>query len=276
MQKTVILTGASSGIGKATAIQLLNNEYIVIAAARRLNLMDDLKNAGADVQYLDITDCQSTTKLVNYVVNKYKHIDVLINNAGYGLYGAVADVPIEMAKKQYDVNLFGLAKITQLVLPVMQNQKTGTIINISSIGGKIYSPFGAWYHSTKHAVEGFSDCLRVETKKFGIKVIIIEPGFIQSEWSSIAGNNVMEISGKGDYSELAKQFDSQLKSLYDVNKSSSPDVIAKIILKAVKSRNPKTRYAAGRMAKLMLFSRKVLSDKAFDFILNMQMKYKFF
>jgi NAD(P)-dependent dehydrogenase (short-subunit alcohol dehydrogenase family) len=272
-KKVIIVTGASSGIGKATVIRLLKEGQIVIAAARRIQLMDDLKASGADVRYLDITVDETIVELVNHTVNKYGKIDALINNAGYGLYGAVADVPIEEAKKQFDVNLFGMAKITQLVLPVMEKQKNGTIINISSIGGKIYMPMGAWYHATKHAVEAFSDCLRMEVKSKGIKVVIIEPGMILSEWSAIAGNHMMEISGVGRYQQLANDFNKMLKSLYRKNKASVPDVIAKTIVKAMNAKRPKTRYIAGKMACVLLFTRKVLPDKVFDAIINVQIKY---
>jgi NADP-dependent 3-hydroxy acid dehydrogenase YdfG len=272
-KKVIIVTGASSGIGKATALRFLTKDNIVIAAARRTHMMEDLKSVGADIKFLDLTDEKSISELVSQVFSKYGRIDVLVNNAGYGLYDAVGDVSIEMAKKQFDVNLFSLAKITQLVLPVMQRQHGGTIINLSSIGGKVCTPLGAWYHATKHAIEGFSNCLRIETQQFGIKVVIIEPGLIQAEWSSIAGNNMMEISGNGDYRQLANDFNRQLNLLYKKNKASHPDVIAKVIMKAVESNNPKTRYAAGKMAKLILMLRKILSDKYFDYMLYLQMKF---
>lgn len=272
-KKVIIVTGASSGIGKATVMRLLTTENIVVAVARRTNLMKDLKDLGADVRYLDLTDEKSISELISEIYNQYKRIDVLVNNAGYGLYGAVADVSIELAKKQFEVNLFGLALITHQVLPIMQKQHNGTIVNVSSIGGKVYSPLGAWYHATKHAIEGFSDCLRIETKQFGIKVIIIEPGLIQTEWNSIVGNSLMEISGNGEYSKLTNAFNHQLNLLYKKNKASHPDVIAKVIVKAMTSKNPKTRYAAGKRAKLILFTRRILSDKSFDYLLNLQLKY---
>lgn len=275
-KKIIIVTGASSGIGKATVNRLLLRGYHVIAAARRVQEMEDLKNAGADVIYLDVTVEQSILELINTVYEKFGRIDVLVNNAGFGLYGAVADVSLNEAKRQFDVNLFGLAKITQQVLPIMQKQQSGKIINISSIGGKIYMPLGAWYHASKHAVEGFSDCLRAETKGFGIKVVIIEPGLIMSEWSSIASGHVSEISGSGPYQNQAEGFNKMLNSLYTKNKASNPDVIAKTIEKAIMSKNPKTRYVAGKMAHLLLFTRKMLSDKAFDTLLSLQMKYSLF
>jgi len=265
MKKVALITGASSGIGKSTAILLHQNGYTVYGAARRTEKMNDLKAQGINIMALDVTKEESMQKAVQEIVAKEGSIDILVNNAGYGSYGAVEDVPIEEAKRQFEVNIFGLARMTQLVLPTMRKNKYGKIINISSIGGKIYTPFGAWYHATKHALEGFSDSLRLEVKPFGIDVVIVEPGGIKTEWGQIAADNLKKTSANGAYAQKTNKVADNMSEMYaDDKKLTDPIVIAKVILKAVQSNNPKTRYAAGYMSGLSLTSRKILSDKMFD------------
>ncbi|MFL6021784.1 MAG: oxidoreductase [Marmoricola sp.] len=186
MSPVALVTGGSSGIGECTVTELLDAGYTVYTVARRVERMQALAAAGAHVFAMDVTDDASMVAGVERIIAEQGRIDLLVNNAGYGSYGAVEDVPIDEARRQFEVNVFGLARLTQLVTPHMREQKSGRIINISSIGGKFYEPFGAWYHATKFAVEGFSDCLRMELKPFGIKVVIIEPGPIITEWNEIA------------------------------------------------------------------------------------------
>jgi len=262
MKKVVLITGASSGIGKRTALLLVQQGLIVYGAARRLDKMQDLKEAGVRLLQMDVTDDSSMIKGVQEIIDAEKHIDVLVNNAGYGSYGALEDVPITEAKHQFDVNIFGLARLTQLVLPQMRSQKSGRIINISSIGGKIGEPHGSWYHATKFAVEGLSDSLRTELKQFGIDVVIIEPGAIKTEWNVIAREHLIKVSGNTVYKDLVSKHAKMLKSADKIG--SEPVVIAKVIAKAISSKKPKTRYAAGGGAKLVLFARRILSDRAFD------------
>jgi len=270
--KVVLITGASSGIGKSTVVQLLSDGYIVYGAARRLEKMDDLKKAGAHILSMDVTDDKSMVDGINSIISEQGRIDVLVNNAGYGSYGSVEDVSIKEAKRQFEVNIFGLARLTQLVLPYMRENHFGKIINISSIGGKIYTPLGAWYHGTKHALEGFSDCLRLETKSFGIDVIIIEPGAIQTEWGDIALDNMRQTSGKGAYKNVVNGTIKMFQKSYKKGSSSSPDVIATAISKALKAQKPKTRYAAGANAKPIIFLRWLLSDKIFDKVILTMIK----
>ncbi len=175
---------------------------------------------------------------------------------------------MDEARRQLDVNLFGLARLTQLVLPKMRQNQYGKIINISSIGGKIYTPFGGWYHATKHAVEGFSDCLRLETKPFGIDVIIIEPGAIASEWGEIAADNLRKTSAKGAYAAAANKSADGMVKTYASNQPSKPTVVAETILKAITARKPKTRYAVGYMAGTTIMMRRFLSDRLFDRIIT--------
>jgi short-subunit dehydrogenase len=267
--KVALITGASSGMGKDFSLRLLDEGYIVYGAARRIERMSDIEGAGGHPIKLDITDDSSIVATVDQIIKEQGRIDVLINSAGYGSYGAIEDVPIEEAKRQFEVNIFGLARLTQLVLPQMRKNNFGKIVNISSIGGKICSPLGGWYHATKYALEGLSDCLRFETKQFEIDVIIIEPGGIESEWGDIAVKSAMERSGSTAYSETAKGFK---KIMETFKKQAPPKVISDLVMKALRAKNPKTRYSAGTAAKPMLFMRKILSDRMFDNLFYLMMK----
>ena len=184
-QKIILITGASSGIGKATAKRLISEGHIVYGAARRVENMSDLEEMGGHAIRMDITNEAEVTAAVQRIMDENDRFDVLVNNAGYAVYGAVEQIPIDQARRQFEVNLFGLASLTQKIIPIMREQGAGQIINISSVGGKIYSPLGAWYHATKHALEGWSDALRIELAQFGIQVSIIEPGAIVTEFTDV-------------------------------------------------------------------------------------------
>ncbi|NUT36754.1 MAG: oxidoreductase [Hamadaea sp.] len=262
--KVAIVTGASSGIGEATARHLQQLGYTVYAAARRVDRMTALHHDGIRIKRLDVTDDASMTAFVGEVIAETGRIDALINNAGYGSYGAVEDVPLAEARRQFDVNVFGLARLTQLVLPHMRRQGGGRVVNVSSIGGKIYEPLGGWYHATKFAVEGLSDSMRVELAPFGIDVVVVEPGAIRTEWGGIAADSVLEVSGQTAYADQAQLIGGMLTAMENNRMVSPPEVIAKAIGKAVTARRPRTRYAVGGGAKPILFLRRILSDRAFD------------
>ena len=232
--------------------------------------MQELERIGVRLLEMDVTVEKSIADAVHLILSEEKRIDILVNNAGYGSYGALEDVLMEEAKYQFEVNIFGLARLIQLVLPKMREQKSGKIINISSIGGSFGEPHGAWYHATKYALEGLSDSLRMELKQFGIDVIIIKPGAIKTEWNTIARNNLMKVSGQSDYQNLVQKHYKMLEKADE--KGSDPLVVAKAILKASTTSNPKTRYAVGQGAKLLLFLRSLLSDKLFDQLLLSQVK----
>lgn len=259
-----LVTGASSGIGAATADRLQDLGFTVYAAARRVERMEPLARRGIHTLSLDITDETSVQRAIDTVIGAEGRIDVLVNNAGYGSYGAVEEVPLEEGRRQFEVNVFGLARLTQLALPHMRRQGTGRIINVTSMGGKIYTPFGAWYHGTKFAVEGFSDALRTEVKPFGIDVVIIEPGGISTEWGAIAADHLREVSGSGPYAARANALADAFTSRATAKRLSPPSVIADVIGRAATTRRPRIRYAAGAGAKPMLFLRRLLPDRAFD------------
>lgn len=271
MKQVVLITGASSGIGKETARVLRQKGFVVYGAARRIEKMQDLEQEGIRTLKMDLVDNDSIESGIERILQEEGTIDVLINNAGYGSYGSLEDTPIEEAKVQFEVNVFGLARLTQLVLPHMRKKHSGKIINVSSIGGKIGEPHGAWYHATKFAVEGLSDSLRLELKQFGIQVIVIQPGAIKTEWNGIARENLLKVSGNTAYKDLVQKHVKMLARA-DEKMGSDPIVIARAIAKAVMTKNPRTRYAAGAGAKPILFLRKILSDKLFDRLLLSQVK----
>ena len=268
MKKVILLTGASSGIGYQTAESLAKEGHIVYGAARRIEKMEDLKQFGVKSIYLDITNENSIKNVVDTIIGNEGRIDVLINNAGYGSFGAVEDVDISEAKMQFEVNLFGLARLVQLVLPHMRKQKEGRIINVSSMGGRLTTYFGAWYHATKYALEAFSDALRMEVSDFGIDVSLIEPGGIKTDWGIIAADKLENSAKGGAYEKEAMKTAKGMKKQYSGNLLSNPIVITKAISKAVNSNRPKARYLIGFMAKPLVFLHTILPAKVFDKIMR--------
>lgn len=262
-QKVAFITGASAGMGKDAALRLIKEGYTVYGAARRLNRMQEIVDAGGHVIELDVTDAEASAKAVEKIIHEQGRIDVLVNSAGYGSYGAVEDVPLEEAKRQFEVNVFGLAQITQQVLPYMRAQKAGKIVNISSIAGKVHVPMGAWYCASKHAVEALSDCLRFETRQFGIDVIIIQPGAIESEWGAIAQQSVKDVSGHTAYANLAKAY-VKMEETYANNRSPPPSAVSDLLVEALEAEIPETRYIVGNGAAEVLSHRKNTEDREFD------------
>jgi NAD(P)-dependent dehydrogenase (short-subunit alcohol dehydrogenase family) len=266
--KTALVTGASSGIGEATALTLQGLGYTVYGAARRADRMQELAAEGIRPLAMDVTDEASMSAGIAQIIADTGRIDVLVNNAGYGSYGALEDVPIDEGRRQFEVNVFGAVRLAQLVLPHMRGQRSGTIVNVTSMGGKIYTPLGGWYHGTKFALEALSDCLRLEVKPFGIDVVVIEPGGIATEWGDIAADNVEETSGHGPYAAQADAVARTLRSESGGNRNSPPSVVAEAIGKAVTASTPKTRYAMGFGAKPLITARALLGDRQFDAVIS--------
>ena len=203
MKKVALISGASAGIGKATAIYLAQHGYSVYGAARRVEKMQELETYGIKPIGLDVTKDESMLACVNQILTEAGSIDVLVNNAGFGSYGAIEDVTMEDARYQLEVNVFGAMRLAQLVLPSMRKNKHGKIVNVSSVGGKVAFPLGGWYHASKFALEALSDSMRNEVRSFGIDVIVIEPGATKSEWGNIALNSLLKVSGETAYKGLA-------------------------------------------------------------------------
>ena len=263
-----LVTGGSSGIGESTARALLAKGFVVYAVARRVDRMSALAELGVQTFAMDVTDDASMVAGIDRIIDEQGRLDVLVNNAGYGSYGAVEDVPIDEARRQFEVNVFGLARLVQLVTPHMRAQRSGRIINISSIGGKFYEPFGAWYHATKFAVEGFSDSLRMELRPFGIQVVLIEPGPIRTEWNEIARDSLLERSGDGPYASYARHAHDVMERFDEPSRASTPEEVADKIVKAALARRPAARYPVGRGARVITTSRDLLPDRLFDEVVS--------
>jgi len=270
IKKVILITGASAGMGKEFAKDLLKDGHIVYGAARRVDKMKDIQKLGAKVIEMDVTDEKSMIAGIETIQKAAGRIDVLINNAGFGSFGAIEEVSTADARYQLEVNVFGAARLMQLVIPGMRDQHYGRIINISSMGGKLAMPMAGWYHASKYAIEALSDSLRNEVGQFGIDVVVIEPGAIKSEWGDIAMDHLQNVSGHGAYSKLVSSLLRMNKDME--NKLSEPQVISKLVHSAITAKKPKTRYVGGHMAKPFMFMRWLLPDSIFDKTIQSQLK----
>jgi len=267
-QKVILITGASSGIGYDTALRLAREGHRVYGAARRVERLQPLAEYGVVPLRMDVTNEDSMASGVAALIEAEGHVDVLINNAGYGYFGAIENVTMEEARRQLDVNVFGLARLTQLVLPYMRQQHEGCIINLSSIAGRMTFYFGGWYHVSKYAVEAFSDALRIETKPFGIHVVLIEPGAIKTDWGIIAADHLSSSSAGTVYAESAGNEASTMRKAYSMSLLSSPSVISKVICRAVRARAPRARYHAGFGSRTCLLLHALLPAKWWDALMR--------
>lgn len=273
-KKVILITGASSGIGYDAALALAAEGHKVYAAARRVELMASMEDKGIVPFRMDVTDEQSMQDGVKAVLDKEGRIDVLVNNAGYGYFGSVENVTMEEARRQQEVNVFGLARLCQLVLPTMRRQGSGRIVNTSSIAGKIVLPFGGWYNVSKFSVEALSDALRMEVKPFGIDVVLIEPGGIKTDWGIIAARHLKESSAGTPYETDGGRFADVMHYGYSSNLLSSPHVITRAILRAVDRRRPKARYRTGRGSHLLVFLHSVLPTRWWDALMRRAIRIK--
>lgn len=267
--KTVLITGCSTGIGRATALHLAGaggDRYRVYATARRPESIADLAEAGCRTLALDVTDEASMRAAVGEIEAAEGAVDVLVNNAGYGLHGAFETTPLDEVRRQFETNVFGAVALTQLVLPKMRERRAGRIINISSMGGRITLPGGAFYHATKHALEAISDVARFELTPFGVHVIVIEPGLIKTAFGGTATAHVDE--DDGPYASFNRSLKEVLDNAYEGSMSKAavgPETVAKAIGKAIDARRPKTRYVVPAVTMGILFARRVLPDRVWDF-----------
>jgi NAD(P)-dependent dehydrogenase (short-subunit alcohol dehydrogenase family) len=268
-QKVALVTGASAGIGKAIVRRLLADGWVVYGAARRMDHMADIRSEGARVLAMDVTDDASMSAAVKQLLDAEGRIDALVNNAGYGSYGAIEDVPLDEARRQFEVNVFGVARMCQLVLSAMRAAGSGTIVNITSMGGRIWMPIGGWYHATKHALEVLSAALRVEVRPFGVNVVVVQPGAIKSEWADIAADN---LDKTGRDSVYQATIGPMARALRNYDKAAGPEVVAQAVSRAVSSARPKRRYATPLDAKALIFLHWLLPDALFERLLKAALK----
>ena len=276
VSRVVLITGCSSGLGRATAIHLANKGWTVYATARRVTDLAETTAAGCKALALDVTDEASMVAAVQTIEAEHGAIGVLINNAGYSQSGAIEAVPMARVRAQFETNVFGLLRLTQLVLPKMRAQRWGRIVNLSSMGGKLVFPGGGYYHATKYAVEALSDALRFEVRGFGIEVVIVEPGLIKSGFAE-AATAKMQLEGElaGAYDAFHAAVAKGTTEIYEkgpfARLAGVPEDVAKTIAKAISARRPRTRYTVSPSAKLFLTQRALLSDRAWDWMMTFNM-----
>ncbi|MHB8531196.1 MAG: oxidoreductase [Solirubrobacteraceae bacterium] len=267
--KAVLITGCSTGIGRATALRLARSGWKVYATARRPETLGELAQAGCETLALDVTDEASMGAAVQAVEQAEGAVGVLVNNAGYSQSGAVESVPIESVRRQFETNVFGVVRLTQLVLPRMRAQRWGKVVNISSMGGRLVFPGGGHYHATKHALEALSDALRFELRGFGIDVVVIEPGLIVTEFGEAAHANMASLhdGADGAYAQFNEAVATATKGAYEGpmrRLGAGPEAVAKAIERAIGSRRAPARVSVTPSAKVLLGLRKLLPDRAWD------------
>ena len=275
MTKVILITGASSGIGFDAAASLARQGHRVYAAARRVERMEPLKALGVVPLRMDVTDEASMEAGGRTGRGAEGRTDVLVNNAGYGYFGAIENVSMEEARRQQEVNVFGLARLCQLVLPSMREQGSGRIVNTASVAGKTVLYFGGWYHVSKYSVEALSDALRMELKPFGIDVSMIEPGGIQTDWGIIAADHLAESSKGTPYEAEGLREAETMRKAYSMRLLSKPSVVARAISKAVNSRRPRARYRVGFGAHTLVFLHTILPARWWDALFRLGGKLRF-
>jgi NAD(P)-dependent dehydrogenase (short-subunit alcohol dehydrogenase family) len=273
--RAVLITGCSTGIGRATALELARRDWKVYATARRLESISDLGEMGCELLELDVCDESSMASAVGKVESSEGAVGVLVNNAGFGQEGAVESISMEDIRRQFETNFFGLARLTQMVLPGMRRQGWGKVVNMSSAGGRFTFPGGGVYHATKYAVEALSDALRFEVRGFGIDVILIEPGFIKSSFgdTALAAIEGIDSPDEGAYEHFNAQVAKQVNSVFTGPMSrlaGEPEDVGRVVAKAISARRPKARYPVTVGARLIIGARRFLPDRAFDAVMRTQ------
>jgi Short-chain dehydrogenases of various substrate specificities len=273
--QVVIITGASAGIGEATARMLAREGAIVVLVARRKErldvLQDEIERAGGRALAIaaDVTNAIDRERIVNETLAAFGRIDALVNNAGYGQRGPIEMVPIDAIRQNFETNLFSLIALTQLVIPILRRQASGRIVNISSLAGRIARPLSSIYDATKHALEAISDGLRGELAPFGIKVVIIEPGFIATEFLGVVNERARELIEQD--SPYKPFFEGSAEGYKRMRKMAGhPNDIAELVVKALTLDRPRPRYAAPRHAQLALALKRLLPARLFDWLISKQ------
>ena len=272
MAKVVLVTGASSGIGAAAAKALAARGCVVYGAARRVNLIP----AGVIPLGMDMTDPESVSVAVGRIISEQGRIDILVNNAGYGYFGPVETVPPEEARRQLEVNLFGLSELTAAVLPCMRQNGSGRVVNVASVAGKAAFRFGGWYNVSKFALEAYSDALRMEVRGFGITVSVIEPGVIGTDWGGIAADHLVESTAGTPYEKEGAVMAANMRRGYSMKRlASGPEVVSRAIVRACCSRRPRVRYRVGRFARAIVFLHGLLPARWWDSLVGVLAKREF-
>ncbi|NJP33399.1 oxidoreductase [Micromonospora thermarum] len=272
---TVLVTGTSSGIGRATVERLARRpELTVYATARKVEAIADLAAAGARPLPLDVTDEASMAAAVARIEADHGQVDVLVNNAGYGEYGPIEQTPMDRVRAQFETNVFGLSRLTQLVLPGMRRAGRGRIVNVSSMGGRIVFPGGGYYHASKYAVEAISDALRQEVRPFGVDVAIVEPGLIRTGFGAVAAESLGKgAAPAGPYRRMVTAVDETMARSYESRLLAvTPDAVARVIERAVTARRPRTRYVVTAAAWAMVHTRRLFGARVFDAINRLQFR----
>ena len=268
----VLITGCSTGIGRATAERLAKGERTVYASARRLESIEDLAEKGCRTLALDVTDEASMRAAVEQIEREEGAVGALVNNAGYSQNGAVESIRLDEVRRQFETNVFGLLRMCQLVLPGMRREGRGRIVNLSSMGGKFVFPGGGAYHATKHAVEAFSDAMRFELAGFGIEVVLIEPGLIHTDFGDTSVASITEGTDQdGPYAEFNTAVGAATAEGYEgpMGKlGGGPDAVAKIIAKAIDTGRPRTRYRVTASARVLLTTRALVPDRLWDLMVR--------
>jgi NAD(P)-dependent dehydrogenase (short-subunit alcohol dehydrogenase family) len=271
---TVLITGCSSGIGRATALRLAAGGHVVYATARRPESIADLEAHGCRLLACDVTDEDSMRAAVQAVEAEQGAVGALINNAGYSQSGAIETVSMDDVRRQFETNVFGLVRMCQLVLPAMRARRTGRIVNLSSMGANFTFPGGGFYHATKYAVEAVSDALRFEVKGFGIDVVIIQPGLIRTGFADAATTAIEGAAGDGDYADFNAAVARSTRSVYERGPAArlggGPDAVAKAIERAITAESPRIRYRVTPSARVLIAQRAVLGDRLWDRFLATQ------
>jgi NAD(P)-dependent dehydrogenase (short-subunit alcohol dehydrogenase family) len=273
VSKAVLVTGCSSGIGRATAEHLVDRGWTVYATARRAESIQDLAERGCVTLELDVTEEGSMRTAVDAVELAEGAVGVLVNNAGYSQSGAVETVPLDQVRRQFETNVFGLIRMCQLVLPGMREQGWGRIVNVSSMGGKLVFPGGGIYHATKHAVEAISDALRFEVRGFGVDVVTIEPGLIRTRFGEAAVASIEEGAGDGPYAEFNDAVARKTAGAYEggmARLGAGPEAVARKIEKAITARRPKPRYPVTASARVLLGQHALMTDRMWDAMMRSQ------
>ena len=266
-ERVALVTGCSSGIGRAAALALSHAGFTTYATARRPETLADLEAEGCRTLTLDVSDEPQRVDAVRTVERDHGGLDVLVNNAGYAQYGPAEEIPLDLWRREFETNLFGTVRLTQLVLPGMRERGRGRIINMSSMGGRLAFPLGAPYHGSKFALEAVSDALRVEVAPFGIDVVLIEPGLVDTGYADTASSGLHD-AAEGPYGDLARSFLAAMASGYGGRQATTPEHVARVVVRAATARRPRPRYPVTLNARLLLAGRALLPDRMWDALLR--------